>query len=135
MHHFLYRSLFVFVLLTGRTTAAAIILEDIGKSEVVGNFGGRRVKFSRYRRILLLNKSAFDLAKVSISFSRIANDAGKLASIWAVTNNLEDGNIVQSKVERADMFLDQSSSGNSLQTFTFPNIDSVKSTKQMGYTQ
>jgi len=38
---------------------------------------GWRVKYTRYRRVLLQNKNGFDDAKVSISFSPYRNDTGK----------------------------------------------------------
>jgi len=85
---------------------------------------GWRVKYTRYRRVLLQNKNGFDDAKVSISFSPYRNDTGKLASLWAVTNNLEEGKVVRTKVDPSEMFLEQNSNANNKETFTFPNIKS-----------
>jgi len=104
------------------SNAAALVLEDIGKTELEGYERGWRVKFMRYRRILIRNKNGFDAAKVSLTFSPYRNDTGKLATLYAITNNAEDGKVVRTKVESADMFLERNANGNSKETFTFPNV-------------
>jgi hypothetical protein len=104
------------------SNAGALVLEDIGKTELEGYARGWRVKYSRYRRILLRNKNGFDIAKVAINFSPYQNDTGKLATLWAMTDNPENGKVVQTHVEREDMFLETKPEGSSKETFTFPNI-------------
>jgi len=99
------------------TNVNVVVLEDAGHTELEGYVLGWRVKFTRYRRLLIRNKKGFEAAKVMLSYDTDENGSGKLASLRASTWNLEHGNPIQTKVDTADMFAEDGK-----ERFTFPNV-------------
>jgi hypothetical protein len=94
-----------------------VVLEDVGKTELQGYFFGWRVKFMRYRRLLIRNKKGFEAAKITLFFDEDENGARKLPSLRASTWNLEGGKVVQTKVDTADMFVQDGE-----ERFSFSNV-------------
>src|ERR1700753_3119542 len=51
------------------SSAEVVVLSDVGDAELVGDaFFGWRVKYTRYRKMLIRNKEGVKAAKVELSF-------------------------------------------------------------------
>ena len=101
--------------------ADVVILQDVGRTELEGRPEGWKVKYMHYRRLLIRNKNGFDAAKIGITFNPYRNGFGKLASLRASTYNLEGGKITQTKVDTADMFLEEDAD-ELKERFSFPGV-------------
>jgi hypothetical protein len=102
--------------------ASVVVLEDFGQSTLDGYDHGWRVEFKRHRRLLIRNKKGFDAATIILSFSGEANGMGKLTTLRANAYNLDNGKVVQTKVEDEDMFLDSGENERMKERWTFPNV-------------
>jgi hypothetical protein len=100
----------------------ALILADIGSTELEGYEYGFRIEFKRLRRIRILNSKGFDATTVVLRFSGEDNGRKKLKSLKAVTYNLEGAKIVHTKLNEKDFFLDNSDRDDVEEKFTFPNV-------------
>jgi hypothetical protein len=103
--------------------ANAVVLSDIGETAVEGNSKGWfSVVFTRHRVVHILNKSGYNEADVSINLYKSGLDEEKLESVKAVTYNLENGKVVETKLEKSAIFKDKSSNKLTVCKFTFPNV-------------
>jgi hypothetical protein len=81
-------------------SAAAVVIADIGSSRVVGSLRGWfSIEFKRFKRIHILKKSAFDLANAEVLLYMDAAGEEKLKDLKAHTYNLENGKVVETKVD------------------------------------
>ncbi len=106
------------------TTADAVIIADIGSSELEGNLkGGLSLRYKKFRRVHILNNNAFDLANVSIFLSSNGDMEEQLDKVRAITYNLENGKVVESKLDvRNGIFKDKIDRERMLKKFTLPNV-------------
>lgn len=89
------------------------------------NQGGvEQTKKVFYRMIVFdKDKTPDDVLKIEIPiYKSTTTDQDKLLSLKAVTYNLENGKIVEQKVEKKDIFLEKVHRFLDKQTFTFPNV-------------
>lgn len=101
----------------------AVILADVGSSEIDGNNKGWfSLIHKRIRRVKLLNKKGFDEATVVIPLYKSGGDEEKLDDLKAVTYNLEGGNVVQTKLDAKSVFKEKYDKNYDVKKFTFPNI-------------
>ncbi len=101
----------------------AVILSDIGDVHFVGNnYGWFSHEFKRTIRIKILNKKAFDLANVAISFYSQKDNSEKLDNLLASTYNLENGQVVESKLNKTDVFEDRLNINYLKKKFTLPAV-------------
>ena len=108
--------------LNGDSTPRAVFLFDRG--EVVfedgrGSRGGFGVVFRRHTRILLLHKSAFHLAALTLSMYRKGETY--LENFKGATYNLENGVVATSDLDKSNIFKD-SNTNFDLQKIAFPNV-------------
>ncbi|HTR28621.1 MAG TPA: DUF3857 domain-containing protein [Puia sp.] len=91
------------------SNSIAVNLADIGSIHFVGNEDGWfSYVFQIHERIKILNKKAFDqLATVRIGLWRNTDDAEKIDKLAASTYNLENGQVVESKLDKKDIFQDK----------------------------
>ena len=107
------------------TTKGAIIISDVGESSFEGNYKGWfSLVFKRKERILILNKNAFDLAKVEIPlyFDKKENKEEKLDKLKASTYNLVDGKVVETKMSGDAVFKDNYDKNHLVQKFNLPAV-------------
>lgn len=106
------------------TSAQAIILADIGSTEFVGNKkGGFSLEFKRFRRARIINQNGYDVANVEIGIYTNGEKEEELLNLKAVTYNLEDGKIVETKLDtKTGIFKDRINRNLVVKKFTFPNI-------------
>lgn len=89
------------------------------------NQGGVEQTKKVFYRIIVFDKDKTpdDVLKIEIPlYKSSGSDQDKLLSLKAVTYNLENGKIVEQKVEKKDIFLDKVHRFLDKQTFTFPNV-------------
>lgn len=101
----------------------AIILSEKGTINFIGNNKGWFSHvFSKYTRIKVLNKKAFDLATVKIHLYVQGDDAEKADNITASTYNLEDGKVVETKLDKKEIFEDKEDKNHIEKKFTMPAV-------------
>jgi hypothetical protein len=106
------------------SSANAIVIADIGVSEIVGNTKGSvSLLFKNYRRARILNKNGYDFADVEIFLYADGDAEEELENLKAVTYNLENGKVVETKLEvKSSVFKDKLNKNLVVKKFTFPNI-------------
>lgn len=106
------------------SNASAVVIADIGSSKIEGNNKGWfSLVFKHYKRIHILNKNGYDAANVSLSFYTNGSAEEELEKLKAVTYNLENGKVVETKLDaKASVFKDKVSKNWLVKKFTFPNV-------------
>jgi transglutaminase-like putative cysteine protease len=106
------------------TNANAVILSDVGSVHFIGNsHSWFSYVYQRQTRIKILNKKAFgDLATVVIPLYREGEDAEQVDRIAASTYNLENGQVVVTKLEKADLFENRLDKNRFEKKFTLPGV-------------
>lgn len=105
------------------SNANAVILSDIGSSEFEGNNRGWfSLLFKRHRRIKIINAKGFDAGTISILLYSNGTLSERLQDLHAITHNLENGQVVSTKLESKDVFEDNVRRGYKIQKFTFPAL-------------
>lgn len=112
---------------TIQADAPAEVLYADGNYKVSFNTNQGGVEHTKkvYYRMIIFDKDKTpdDVLKIEIPLYKSAgSDQDKLLSLKAVTYNLENGKIVEQKVERKDIFLDKVHRFLDKQTLTFPNV-------------
>lgn len=106
------------------SNAAAVVIADIGSSEIVGNNKGWfSLEFRHFKRMHILKQSGYDLANVEIPLYANGNAEENLDNLKAYTYNLENGKVVETKLDiKSAVFKDRLSKNHVVQKFTFPNV-------------
>ena len=106
------------------SNASSVIVADIGSSEIAGNMKGWfSIEFRHFRRIHILNQKAYDLANVEIFLYKDGNDEERLLNLKAHTYNLENGKVVETKVDvKSSVYKSMLDKNHIVQKFTFPAI-------------
>ena len=105
--------------------ANAVVLADIGSTDFEGNNNGDfTLVFKEHKRILLKSRNAFDDAtiKIPIYLGASTVEEEKLDEIETTTYNLENGVIVETKLDKASIFKEKYNKVSTIRKFTFPNI-------------
>jgi len=105
------------------SNAGAVVLADIGETKFEGgNNGDILLIFDHIKRIRLLNKNSFDEATIQLFLYASDNQEERLEGLEATTYNLEGGNVVATKLDKASLFKDKYDKNHTVRKFTFPNI-------------
>src|ERR1700733_6131213 len=105
------------------SSADAVVIADIGSSVFLGNNKGRfSLEFRRFKRMKILRKSGFEAATVLISLYSSGEDVEKLEGLKAITYNLENGQVVQTKLDEKSIFTEQATKNYVHKKFTFPAV-------------
>ena len=106
------------------TAAAAVVLADVGYTQIVGNNkGGFSWEFTHHKRIHILKKSAFDLSTVEVELYKSGDMEEELENVKAYTYNLEGGKIDEVKLESKKAIFKTDLSKNWVsKKFTLPNV-------------
>lgn len=101
----------------------AIILSDIGSIHFIGNNKDWFSHvFTRKTRIKILNKKAFALATVKIPLFTRDEDAEKVDNLLASTFNLEEGKVVETRLDKKEFFQDREDKNHIEAKFTMPAV-------------
>jgi len=106
------------------SSASAVIIADIGFSQVEANLKGWfSIEFKHFRRIHILNKNGYDLANVEIQLYTEGNNEEELKNLKAHTYNLENGKVIETKVDvKNSVYKTGLDKNHVAQRFTFPAI-------------
>jgi len=105
------------------SNAAAVVIADIGTSTITGNSKGWfSIEFKHFKRIHILKKSSYELADVQIQLYTNGRSEEELQGLKAYTYNLENGKVVETKLEKSGVFQDKLSKNRLVKKFTFPAI-------------
>jgi hypothetical protein len=107
------------------TSYGAVIIADIGSSSFDGNNKGWfSLIYKHQRRVKIINKKGFDLASVEIPLyiSSKNNSEERLESLKASTYNLENGVVVETKLDKDAVFKDKQDKNHIVKKFTMPAL-------------
>ncbi|MBS1662258.1 MAG: DUF3857 domain-containing protein [Bacteroidetes bacterium] len=105
------------------SAAGAVIIADYGNSSFDGNQRGWfSLAFKHSRRIKILRRSGFDAATVTIPLYTAGTETEKIESLHASTYTLEDGKVVETKLDDKSIFTDKISKHWINKKFTFPGL-------------
>ena len=112
------------VTITGPDSAAdAVVIADYGISTFEGNNSGWfNIIYKHSRRIKIIKKTAFDFATVTIPLYMSGTDIEKIQSLHASTYTLENGKVVETKLDDKSIFTDKISRRWMQKKFTFPAL-------------
>src|ERR1022692_453888 len=103
--------------------AAAVVISDIGKTYFEGNSKGDfSLVFTRFKRIKIINKNGYDAASDEILVYKNGMYGENLAELKASTFNLENGNVVEIKLDQKSVFTDKLDKYYSNKKFTMPAV-------------
>jgi Domain of Unknown Function with PDB structure (DUF3858)/Transglutaminase-like superfamily/Domain of Unknown Function with PDB structure (DUF3857) len=103
--------------------ASAIVIADVGNTSFVGNNKGDfSLLFKRVKRIKILNRNGFDAAESEIMVYNAGGNEERLNDLKAFTYNLENGQVVQTKLDDKSIFTDKIDKYHSLKKFTMPAV-------------
>ena len=103
----------------------AVVVADIGKSEFLANTSDLTFSliFKQKKRIKIINKNGFDAATITIPLY-VAGDgrAEKLEELKAYTYNIENGKVVETRLDKNQVFTEKYSKNWVHMKFTFPAV-------------
>jgi len=103
----------------------AVIIADVGKTYFVGNTINRWISyvFEKHIRIKIINKKSIDdLVTIKIPLYGRDNYKDKLEISEASTYNIENGAVVETKVQATDIFEEKYNSYVSIKKFALPAV-------------
>jgi hypothetical protein len=105
------------------STADAVVLFDKGYSYFQGsNEGWFQLVFEKQQRIKILNKNGMDAANFIISQYKSSKSEERIDKLKAITYNLENGQVVSTKLSDKEIYKDQISRNISHTKFGLPNV-------------
>ncbi len=106
------------------SNASAVVIADVGDCRIDGNIKGWfSMVFHHFKRAHILKKNGYDIADVNIDLYTNGDYEEKLDKLKAVTYNLVDGKVVETKLDtKASVFKDKLNRNFVRVKFTFPNI-------------
>jgi hypothetical protein len=103
------------------TSAAAVVLSDVGKTYFTYN-NGFKLMFERHTRIKILKKSGYEWANVSVPYYQKNSDKERVSAVKGYTYNMEGGKVVKHKLESGSLHEEQRSENWFAKKFTMPNV-------------
>jgi transglutaminase superfamily protein len=105
------------------TAAGAVVIADVGYTEFKGNMKGWfSLEFHHFKRIKILKKGGFTAGDVEIPLYSSGTEVEKIESLKAITYNLENGKVTETKLDDKSIFTDKMSRNWIEKKFTFPAI-------------
>jgi hypothetical protein len=104
------------------TSAHAVILADVGTSDFELERDHFEVRFKRTRRVKIIDKNGYDAAKIEIPLWKSGQSEEKLLNLKAVSYNLENGKVIETRMESKDVFTDQLNKNYVEKKFTLPAV-------------
>ena len=105
------------------STAAAVVLADFGQSSIIYNqTEGFSLLFERITRIKILSKEGLDWATFSVSLYHDGGNNEKFSGLKAVTYNLENGKVAETKLKSDAVFKEKVNDNWDVMKMTLPNV-------------
>lgn len=90
------------------SSAPAVILLDLGRTEIVGNRKGWfSMRHTHRKRIHILNKNGYDHANFAVHLYKDSDSETDMENLKCVTYNWEGGKLVETKLEKSQIFNEQ----------------------------
>lgn len=104
-------------------SAHAVILGDIGMSDFEMPKDEFEISFKRTCRVKIVDKNGFEAATIEIPLYKDGLKAEeKLLNLKASAYNLENGQVVETKLDSKDVFTDQRDKNHTIKRFTLPAV-------------
>ena len=102
----------------------AVILSDIGSIDFVGSKHRNWVSYvyRKHERIKIINKKGIDLATVRIRLHVNESENDELDSLQGSTYNIENGQLVETKLNVSDVFDEKINKNNLEKRFAMPGV-------------
>jgi len=106
------------------TTAAAVVLADVGESAIIYDPNdGFVLRFERLRRVKILTKDGLDYANFIIPlYNDGKGNTEKVSALKGITFNLENGKVVETKLKNEGIFKEKQDDNVDLTKITMPNV-------------
>ncbi len=103
------------------SNAGAVIIADVGNVRFMGNnTGWMSYVYKRQKRIKVISKNALDEATVVVDLRVDGKEEETIDSVNAVAYNIENGKVVETKLDKKDIFIEKYNGYNNLKKFTIP---------------
>ncbi len=104
--------------------ANAVIIADIGDTKFEGNSKGDfSLVFTRFMRVKILNKNGFKIADNRIPLYHSMDGRNeKLSNLKASTFNLENGSVVETKLDEKSVFVEKYNKNYDIKKFSMPAL-------------
>jgi hypothetical protein len=105
--------------------AHAVVISDVGSSSFEGNSKGWfTLVFKHQQRIKIIHQNGLDAANIQIPYyiSSKSNAEEQVSNLQAITYNLENGRVVETKLESNQVFKDKLSKNWFVKKFTLPAV-------------
>ena len=102
--------------------AEAVIISDVGSSNLVGLDEWFAFSFTRQVRVHILNKQGYEHSTVEIPIYVDKETKSRVSSVKAVTYNLDNGKVVETKLEKDALFKETVDKNRIVYKFTLPNV-------------
>ena len=101
----------------------AVVIADIGSTSFVGNDQGWISHvFKRQTRIKVLNKKAIAVATIEVPLYKNDDVEEKLDKLEASTYNVEDGKVIETKLDKKDVFEEKTDKNHIEKKFAMPAV-------------
>jgi hypothetical protein len=104
------------------SSASAVVLMDYGEAYLSPRATSLSLSFDRHVRIKILKKGGLKWADVAIELYRSGASEESLSNLKATTYNLENGKIVETKMNKDGVFKTNVNLHINTQKFTLPNV-------------
>lgn len=104
------------------TGAHAIVLAEIGSSVFESDGNDLRLVYKVHRRIKVVDKNGYDVATVEVPLFKSDTKEEKLLNLKAAAYNLENGEIVETKMDSKNVFSDKQDKAVMVKKFTLPAV-------------
>jgi hypothetical protein len=104
------------------SSAAAVILADYGEAYIMATSVATKMTFERHVRIKILKPEGTDWADAVIPLFKVGSAEESVSSLKAVTYNLENGKIVESKLSKDAIFKEKFNRNFNHEKFTMPDV-------------
>jgi len=109
------------------STAEAVVLSDFGHAHlglrsIHESNGAYTMNFERHTRIKILKKDGLKWADIQIPLLSLGDDEEQVTNLKAVTYNLENGKIKETRLNRDGVFKEKINRDVNLRTFTLPDV-------------
>ncbi|WP_162946221.1 DUF3857 domain-containing protein [Chitinophaga barathri] len=104
------------------SSASAVVIADVGSTAFESGTDDFMQVYKIYQRIHILNKNGYDRANVSIYLHSNGSDEERMINLKAVTYNLENGEVVETKLESKSVFTEKLDKNSILKKFTLPAV-------------
>ena len=106
------------------TSTHAVIIAEVGSTGFTGSKTRNWISyvFQQKKRVMILNKNAFDLGTIRIVLRGYEGERDQLSNLQATTYNLENGKVVETKLNLKDLYRDTVNKNRIEAKFTFPAL-------------